>query len=141
MKYKLRVCMTAILTPIMALALAVNAYAQHRPRWDLAQSFTFMTGNTLLERCRTSDSYYASNDIGYSHGYITGVFDRLMYSHGFARVCPSTVINETQAWDVVVNYLASHPVERGLPADVLVAMAINEAWNCDFTPSAREQSQ
>ena len=63
---------TIFIALIVPLALAVNAWAQ--------QSGTFMTGNTLLERCRSSDSWYYLNDQGYCHGYITGVFDQRLYS-------------------------------------------------------------
>ena len=114
---------------IMPLALAVNAWAQ--------QPGTFMTGNTLLERCRSSDSWYYLNDQGYCHGYITGVFDQRLYSRWFAGlgVCPPiSGLNETQVWDVVVNFLVANPAERGRPADELVAMAIGKAWGCGTAP-------
>jgi hypothetical protein len=67
---------TIFIALIMPLALAVNAWAQ--------QPGTFMTGNTLLERCRPSDYQYYLNDLGYCHGYITGVFDQRLYSRWFA---------------------------------------------------------
>ena len=76
------------------------------------QLYTRMIGETLLERCRSSDPVYYYNDIGYCHGYISGVLDQMMYNRAAAGLdgCPlASNATEEQVWDVVINFLVANP--------------------------------
>jgi Rap1a immunity proteins len=102
------------------------------------QPYTRMIGETLLERCRSSDPVYYSNDIGYCRGYISGVLDQLMYNRAAAGLdgCPlASNPTEEQVWDVVINFLVANPTVRNNPADNIVAVAIDKAWGCGTVPA------
>src|SRR5215472_14338819 len=122
---------TILIALMVLLAPAAEAWAQ--------QPVTFMTGNSLLERCRPNDYSYYNFDIVYCRGYITGVFDQLQYNRWFAGLdpCPKVYygINETQVWDVVVNFLIANPTSRTRAADELVVLAIGNAWGCSTAPT------
>jgi len=66
-------------------------------------------------------------------GYVNGVADALAYESLF---CLSEGVERDQIVLVVKQYLAEHPGELHLQADVLVVRALTGAFPCSGTPAS-----
>ncbi len=82
----------------------------------------FWTGNMLLERIRSGESY----DRGTALGYILGVSD---FGQNVSH-CSGSQVTAGQTRDVVKQYLEQNPALRDISADLLVSMALKQAWPC-----------
>lgn len=82
----------------------------------------FWSGNELLARINSSESY----DRGTAIGYIMGVFDA---THGVSH-CPPTTVTAGQVRDMVTKALNDAPSVRHLAADGFVIYPLKTAWPC-----------
>jgi hypothetical protein len=82
----------------------------------------FFSGNMLLQRLRSDDAY----DRALGLGYVMGVSDA-----GQSKThCASSQVTAGQVRDVVRQSLERYPATRDLTADVLISMALMEAFPC-----------
>ena len=91
----------------------------------------FQTGNTLLAKCKSEDSY----NFGFCLGYIEGVndaHDALAEGMGVSPVCwlPENV-TAGQLEKVVIKHLEAHPEDLHLGASGLVLSALYKAFPCE----------
>jgi Ssp1 endopeptidase immunity protein Rap1a len=82
----------------------------------------FQTGNDLYEKCISPPKTIES---AYCIGYVSGVADTL--TNG---TCIPQTATVGQASDIVVKYLREHPEYRHVPASILAAWALLDAFPC-----------
>jgi len=95
-----------------------------------AQRVSTTTGNQLLERCQSTDTFEQS----FCLGYLEGVTD-LNAMHGSVlpvnqRSCAPENVTNGQIRDVAVKYLKDHPEERHMLAAILIVKGMAEAFPC-----------
>jgi hypothetical protein len=88
-------------------------------------------GNTLQEWCTSSDRW----GMGACRGYIAGARDMLLdwknnITENWSVVCEPEGVTAGQAAAVVIKWLNEHPEKRHEGAQMLVFMALNEAFPC-----------
>jgi Rap1a immunity proteins len=120
---------------LLVLAAALTPGAASAQTWS---------GNDLYRFCAGASTYH---DAGVCLGYVVGVTDassqalipytRLTISEigtrGGAEWCLPKGVETGQMVDVVTKYLESHPADRHIEADYLVAHALAEAWPCEWS--------
>lgn len=84
---------------------------------------TFVDGNKLFKICVVDPIVTGCI------GYITGVVDRA--TEGFPSCPPDGTTIRQITESVAVVYLKEHPIERSMPAAMLVQRAIIGAWHCN----------
>lgn len=82
----------------------------------------FWTGNMLLQRINSTEFW----DRGMALGYILGVSDTGQNS----THCSGSQVTAGQTRDVVKQYLEQNPSIRDISADVLVTIALGQAFPC-----------
>jgi hypothetical protein len=82
-------------------------------------------GRWLRQLCTSKEPA----DVAVCDAYILGIFDSLE-RWGPAPRCMSAGVMDKQALSIVTTYLSSHPEDLLLPADLLVAKAISDAFRC-----------
>jgi hypothetical protein len=85
-------------------------------------------GNSLYRYCNATIGAF----VMYCFGYLDSVInDMRIYGSvdGFAACLPTT-LEDNRRRDVVVNYIARHPRDRGDGATKLIAQAFSEAFPC-----------
>ena len=119
-----------LLTAVLGVASAAPAHA----------SVTFMTGNDLLQMCRSSASFVES---GECLGFVAGIADAMESAQAAGgslagwRACRSLPVTRGQVQDVAVQFLTRHPELRHHTAVSLVAKALEEAFPCRGMTSQR----
>jgi hypothetical protein len=82
----------------------------------------FYSGNILLQKINSSELH----DKALAIGYIMGVSDAFQN----AEHCSPNTVTSGQTRDVVKLYLEQSPSIRDMTADVLVRIALSNAWPC-----------
>lgn len=91
-----------------------------------ARSISFMTGNSLLELCRTQPEVAAV----YTAGVVDGINGVAALSDTAAPFCmPASVSNE-QVKDLACTFAADNPDVRHYPASVFVQTSMMDAFPC-----------
>lgn len=85
-------------------------------------SAQFFTGNLLLQRMQSSDALERM----LAMGYVIGVSDA---GQGSTH-CSGAQVTSGQTRDVVKQYLEQNPAIRDLHADIIVSVALGQAWPC-----------
>jgi len=82
----------------------------------------FFTGNALLSRMNSSESLENSLALG----YVMGVSD----AYQNATHCSGQLVTAGQTRDVVKLYLQRNPAVRDMAAEILIMVALAEAFPC-----------
>ncbi len=82
----------------------------------------YYSGNTLLEKMRSSDV----SDRFLALGYIMGVSDM---GQGVIH-CSGQNVTAGQTRDVIRKYLEQNPQIRDISADTIASVALGQAWPC-----------
>jgi hypothetical protein len=95
----------------------------------------FVDGNELYKKCNSSTSDSAGvgyMDLSYCLAYIAGVSDTLDSARANNRlpVCVPVNVQAGQLKDVVTMYLRDNPSVRSMEANLLVVVALSDAWGC-----------
>lgn len=80
-------------------------------------------GNQMLEGFNEGATWFN----GKSSGYVWGIADVLNLSGG---ICIQNGVSRKQLSDIVSRYLVVHPEYRHLGAEIIVGMALMEAFPC-----------
>jgi hypothetical protein len=106
---------------------------QHKKRQP--EAAIIWSGNQMNDLCQhyREDKYKSQLGTGCAM-YIAGATQTVIMSGGTEDLpwaCPGTGVNQEQITDVVVKWLTDHPEKRDLPAPVISAEAMHEAWPCE----------
>ena len=92
----------------------------------------YYDGNALYAMCMSTD-----NNVGYMErarcgGFILGVSDTMDSARAVNKspVCVPPGVQAGQLQDIVTMYLRDHPATRSLEANLLVVMALGDAYGC-----------
>ena len=91
---------------------------------------SFQNGNTFYQECQPSSDYINS---AICMGYVEGVTDTFIVLTAVQKkkiVCMSSDVSARQSFDIVLKYLADHPETRNMEAEVIVMMALKNAFPC-----------
>jgi hypothetical protein len=88
-----------------------------------AAAGAFMTGHKLHERCRSPDNVGQALCLGYALGVVDGNTAVLR--------CAPRAVEALQILDAVKLHLERYPSDRDFPGQVIVRLAIGEAWPCE----------
>ena len=113
--------MRLIATLIAACALATAPPA-------LADNTVSDDGHEFYENCTDTSLYMQGFCLGYVRGLLHG-YEVLRVGIGAPACIPSSV-TMGDLRDIVVRYIGRHPADRGEPALVLFARAVNDKWGC-----------
>jgi Rap1a immunity proteins len=106
------------------LTTAAPAQTQSPP---VVPSTGFLNGNQLYERCNNAMGKLTCL------GYVVGIADAILADgavSGWKACIPVDKVSAGQLFNVVTQYLASHPEVRFLSAVSVVAGALHEAFPC-----------
>ncbi|MCZ6447374.1 MAG: Rap1a/Tai family immunity protein [Alphaproteobacteria bacterium] len=101
----------------IALALALIL-----PMADSAAADAFMSGRKLHERCRSPDVVGQAMCLGYALGVVDGNASVLR--------CAPRPVEVLEIVDAVKLHLERYPSDRDFPGQLIVRLAIGEAWPC-----------
>jgi hypothetical protein len=90
--------------------------------FPVAAHAQFWSGNTLLQKLNSTDTV----DKAVALGYVIGVSD----SNQNSVHCSGPNVTGAQTRDVVQKFLTQNPSVRDENADLLVAVALGQAWPC-----------
>jgi hypothetical protein len=120
------------------LALAVPLQTGHSVPQGANDGWVFVSGNKLLEECRTNDEAFKLGCVR----YITGVMDLIGTEQGstlspdhrdawqYHFVCLPEHATASQIRDLVVRDLETFPETRDRPAASLIIVSVLKAWPC-----------
>lgn len=120
----------AQLSGLLTLALTISVSAPAKAG--------YVTGNDLFSDCgadRSDNVYYQKS--ARCTGYIVGALDALEIDALLRGrpTCISARVTVGQLRDIVMAYLTKNPQDRHMDASALVAVAINDAFQCSFLRS------
>jgi hypothetical protein len=92
----------------------------------------YYDGNALYDMCRSTDSSIGYMERARCLGYILGVSDTLDSARDNNRLsaCVPPGVQAGQLNDIVLMYLRNNPALRSMEANLLVVMAIGDAFGC-----------
>ena len=90
----------------------------------------FLSGNKLYENMISDQTFERL----YALGYITGVHDALEQSNH----CSPGNVTAGQVRDVVRRYMDQNPEFRNFDADILIRVALSNAWPCAKNKSSKK---
>lgn len=101
----------------IALALALIL-----PMAESAAADAFMSGHKLHERCQSPDMVGQAMCLGYALGVVDGDASVLK--------CAPPTVEVFKIVDAVKLHLKRYPSDRDFPGQLIVRLALREAWPC-----------
>ena len=92
-----------------------------------------LTGNEFLRSTEERNGAFIDNYNGFlALGFLEGVTDRVFTSYAaqFGKYCPTGGVTNGQRLVIVKNYMKNHPEILDLPAEAIIAKAMNQSFPC-----------